>query len=440
MIVDTTWLSYIFAVVVGYFIFLLVIVLLSSRKQQGMNTSNYSPFFVIVIPARNEEPVIEATIENLLRLEKKEFLILIMNDGSADETSTIAKRFKQTGKVLVVDRDSAIAGRGKGDVLNHAYRLVCEEFNRQGGRQTSLRVKLPRKMGPQDIIICVMDADGRLEPGCLAAVSPYFENPSVGAVQLPVRIWNYGDGWLTRMQDIEFVGFSYFMQSARNWLGSVGLGGNGQFARFTALKSLGNSPWSDCLTEDLDIGLRLLAKGWKIRFCRSTFVAQHGLGELKAIMRQRTRWIQGHYTCWMHLLSLWRTGNLRIRTRIDSTIYLSFVAFILLVGLNIFLSLLGLLGLIVVENNFFSFTENLTIYLILSLLFAFGPTCLFLITYFRASERRFSIWTFPGLVISFAIYAYLFIPANLQALWNIVVGKAVWTKTPKNPVSECIRS
>ena len=50
----------------------------------------------------------------------------------------------------------------------------------------------------------------------------------------------------------EFVVFTEIFQRARQRVGSVGLGGNGQFARLTALMSLGDAPWTKCLTEDLD--------------------------------------------------------------------------------------------------------------------------------------------------------------------------------------------
>ncbi|MGH2968452.1 MAG: hypothetical protein ACRDK0_05240 [Solirubrobacteraceae bacterium] len=48
------------------------------------------------------------------------------------------------------------------------------------------------------------------------------------------------------------MGFSRLVQAGRDPLGSVGLGGNGQFVRLSALQDMGDSPWSRCLTEDLD--------------------------------------------------------------------------------------------------------------------------------------------------------------------------------------------
>ena len=61
--------------------------------------------------------------------------------------------------------------------------------------------------------------------------------------------------------------FTEIFQRGRQRVGSVGLGGNGQFTRLTALQSLATAPWTDCLTEDLDLGIRLLCRGWVNDFC-----------------------------------------------------------------------------------------------------------------------------------------------------------------------------
>ena len=122
-----------------------------------------------------------------------------------------------------------------------------------------------------------MDADGRLDRHALTETGRLFGNSRVGGVQIGVTITNAGDGLLPRCQDIEFVGFSHLAQAARDRIGSVGLGGNGQFTRLSALRSLGRPPWTDCLTEDLDLGLSLTRLGWRIRFCSTAWVAQEGV-------------------------------------------------------------------------------------------------------------------------------------------------------------------
>jgi cellulose synthase/poly-beta-1,6-N-acetylglucosamine synthase-like glycosyltransferase len=429
-IVDSTWITIIFMAVVVYFCFLGLVMLYNNRYRVLTETS-YSPFYVIIVPARNEELVIENTIKSFLKFDHDKYFVMIMNDGSTDKTSEIAHQYESTNKVKVIDRGPEIAGKGKGKVLNHAYQIICTEMQKDGD---SREIPMPVEVRPEDVIICIVDADGRLETNCLKAVAPYFESPEVGGAQLPVRIWNNTDSWLARMQDIEFVGFSYFMQSARDFLGSVGLGGNGQFVRLTALQQLGKDPWTDCLTEDLDIGIRIIANGWKIRFCPNTFVAQHGLNSWKALMRQRTRWVQGHYSCTGHIWTLWTSRNIRLSARFDSTIYLAFVLFILMVGFNFLLSILGWLGLIIIENKVLMVMYSLPYSTLWTIMFALGPTAMFMTTYYRHTQEdsKMPILLFPLAIILFSFYAYVFIPANMKALWNLAVSNETWVKTPRS--------
>ena len=169
-----------------------------------------------------------------------------------------------------------------------------------------------------------------------------------------VIIGNAEDGLMPRCQDLEFVGFSQLAQAARDRIGSVGLGGNGQFTRLVALQSLGRPPWTDCLTEDLDLGLNLTRLGWHIRFCRTTSVTQQGVRTV-ARLRQRTRWAQGHYQCWDHVPKLLTAGNVRLVTRLDLVLYLFFVAFVMFVAANLAIALAGALGWIVIVNEFLAF-------------------------------------------------------------------------------------
>src|SRR5205823_4034013 len=154
---------------------------------------------------------------------------------------------------------------------------------------------------PEDVVIVILDADGRIEPNAFLQVAPYFRDPKIAAVQIGVRMYNAGESRLARMQDLEFVTFTEIFQRGRQRLGSDGLGGNGQFARLSALESLGGAPWTDCLTEDLDLGLRLWARGYTNAFCPTTHVNQQAVTSLRRLVRQRARWFQGHLQCWRRI-------------------------------------------------------------------------------------------------------------------------------------------
>jgi hypothetical protein len=72
----------------------------------------------------------------------------------------------------------------------------------------------------------------------LVEVARLLQDPAVGAVQCRVRIHNR-DKILGAVQDLEFGSIVNASQILRNSTGSVGLGGNGQFTRLSALTALG---------------------------------------------------------------------------------------------------------------------------------------------------------------------------------------------------------
>ena len=111
------------------------------------------------------------------------------------------------------------------------------------------------------VIVVVVDADGRISPDAPRFAAAHFADPEVGGVQALVRIYNRS-GFLTRMQDVEFSVYGSVYQAGRNRAGTAGMGGNGQFNRLSALDAIvdGDGPWRHRLTEDQDLGLRLLAR------------------------------------------------------------------------------------------------------------------------------------------------------------------------------------
>ena len=114
------------------------------------------------------------------------------------------------------------------------------------------------------VLVVVVDADGRLSPDAPAMLSRHFRDPRVAGVQSRVRIYNRR-GWLTWCQDIEFSIFAAVFQLGRSAWGTANMGGNGQANRLAALDSVASEegPWRHRLTEDQDIGVRLIAAGWR---------------------------------------------------------------------------------------------------------------------------------------------------------------------------------
>jgi len=422
--VELTSLNYLVAAVVVYYMALFIHLSIRRALRAKMADTGYRPFFFIIIPAHNEEAVVSHTIDSLLRQDYPHAAIMVMNDGSMDRTSEIAHSYTADNPaVIVVDRGPEIAGRGKGQVLNHAFEII----------RGLVRDHSPMLDGrtEDDIIIGITDADGQLERHALTSVSQYFADPAVGGLQIGVRIANAGTNILTRMQDIEFVGFSAFVQEARDSFGSVGLGGNGQFTRLSALVSLGYAPWTDCLTEDLDLGLSLVQLGWRIRFCPNAYVAQQAVTNLRMLFRQRTRWVQGHYQCWRHLPDLMRSKDVPLGTRVDLALYLVLVCFVVLVSVGMVFAILSTAGLVITHSTAFHFVPAGLMRNTLILFLSFGPLTIFLLTYQGRTAFPMPVRWLPAYAVVFAVYTYAWMVATAWAWWRLLTGRGSWAKTAR---------
>jgi cellulose synthase/poly-beta-1,6-N-acetylglucosamine synthase-like glycosyltransferase len=370
---------------------------------------------VILIPALNERAVIADTVRSLLALAPRA-TVLVVDDASDDATGALAQR----AGARIVRRELPDAREGKGPALNHGYQaLVGELTARRGG-------------DPDHTIICVMDADGRLSPQAVPAVLSRFDNPRVGGVQLPVRIRNRRR-FLARMQDLEFWGMSAVAQMARIRTRSVSLGGNGQFTRLSALRSVGDAPWSDALTEDLDLGVELTLRGWELDCAAGAWVSQQGVETLRALLRQRTRWYQGHMMCARKAMMLWRSPQVERRTALETTLYLITPAFVMLPWSIAFTLGLGYFAYNVIHHNVLPFDGvgvQALFYAGFWYLLTFLPPVVLGLLYARRSEGEHSLGAiFKGHVHVF--YAYVNMAAGWRALGRIAIGRTAWAKTAR---------
>jgi cellulose synthase/poly-beta-1,6-N-acetylglucosamine synthase-like glycosyltransferase len=402
----------------GYLIWLAV---RTGRPRTGADTSNL--FFVLVVPALNEELVIGNTLRHLLSLAGDNFLVLVMDDGSDDRTAAVVSEFPPD-KVRLVTREAPFARQGKGAVLNHAYEVV-------------LTSELPEVYGEDNIVLVVMDADGQVDSNMLTAVAPYFADPRTAAVQTAVRMINARDNVLTRWQQYEFVTFNWLFSRARDSLGSVSLGGNGQFVRLSALVSLNDGPWTDCLTEDLDIGLRLRLLGWRNHYCHATRVSQQAVPSLRRLIRQRSRWFQGHISCCRYIPAV-LASDMRAYCKADIVHYLLAPAVVLPLGLLSAASLVGIgaaaaLGML--PGGVVSMPGDPATWFAWYL-FGLGLAPLYAIGMWR--DRQSSL--LGSLLWShlFTFGSYIWVAAGCIAVARMIRGRAGWLKTARVAVDRAV--
>jgi cellulose synthase/poly-beta-1,6-N-acetylglucosamine synthase-like glycosyltransferase len=417
LVIDTTFLTVYFLVTCTlYNIFLLLVI----QRAKLTNGEDVGHFFSLVIPAHNEEKVLGKTLESIMNFDypPELFEVILVNDGSIDKTEKIARLFQKKYsnlKVLTIPKNNG--GRGKSTALNIGFADFLLSWR-------GLEIK-PRHRW----IIGVFDSDALPKSDMLKKVSFQFTDLDVGGVQTLVRIKNSKTSFLAKLQDIEFLAFARVIQFARtNYSGAVALGGNGQFVRASALDDVAlkeqEEYWSPAsLTEDLDIGVRLLIKKWKNVYIDTTSVSQEGTETIRTMFRQRERWAWGTLQTLKRFVfnpNFWRK-NFSFRTKLDISVYLIHVLLPVLVFLCWIWSGLALMGIIGVSNLFpfvfmvvngFSFVP----------LFGYG---------LYKEKNEYPRWQIIPLIFIAAAYTYHWIPVVMSAIIRFLTTKPKWTKTPR---------
>jgi cellulose synthase/poly-beta-1,6-N-acetylglucosamine synthase-like glycosyltransferase len=397
----------------------LSIFLMSRRRRPEPLPSPETLYFVFVLPCLNEEVVIGRTLESLLETPGDNYSILVIDDGSEDRTAEIVESY-DSDRVWLFQRKAPHAREGKGKALNAAYRWLRDSGVLRGVDQ-------------KDVVIAILDADGRIEPNALYEVAHYFRNPKAGAVQIGVRMFNKTESLLTRLQDFEFVTFTEIFQRGRQRFGSVGLGGNGQFTRFTALKALGDDPWTDCLTEDLDLGLRLLSLGWENAFCPTSHVSQQAVNKFRRLLTQRSRWFQGHLQCWKRIPNV-LFSKLPDKTAMDLMWHLLSPGLVLVMSLPMAVFMVGLTGATITDPDgvWASLSGNGGLLLVLWYLLSFGLAPFYGFSYWLR-EKDVGLFRAIAYAHAYNLYSYLWFIAGWRAAFRMLRGKRGWAKTARTP-------
>ena len=400
-------------VALGYTVTLLVISRRPPRRSADGRRGALDPGMriVVLMPCLNEAEVIAASVQRLLDIHDPGLHVMVIDDGSDDGTGDVVQALGDP-RAEVLRRVLPNARRGKGEALNNALAVVRERF---------------AGCDPSSVIIGVVDADGRLDPHAIAEARRAFAPAEVGAVQMGVRINNRFSSLLARMQDMEFVVFTAVFQEGRRRLGSVGMGGNAQFARLSALNSLGRRPWTRSLTEDFDLGVRLNGVGWTNEYWGRAAVHQQGVTSGRRLLRQRTRWFQGNLQS-AHLLGRVARRQ-RGLSRADS-LWQILTPSVLLAGSFLVASFLSTLVLAVtaaVRGAPQSWLWVLSAYLL-----AFGPGLVFGWLYWRV-ERSEGLGLLRALAYSHLFVLYGLMPCLIgwRALARQATGRTGWAKTAR---------
>lgn len=398
--------------------------LLERDPGRGSGEDQQSEYlWVFVVPALNEEVTIADSVGRLREVEVDHKRILVVNDGSDDRTGEILADLG-SDDLTVLTRVQPEAQKGKSEALNDAWRHLTEVVLTQG------------KFAGWDskkVIVTIVDADGRLDSRA-GRIARHFEDERVGGVQSLVRIYNRKT-LLTWAQDLEFAVFGYVFQMGRMVWGTANMGGNGQFNRLQALNEITEvgpsgkrGPWREGrLTEDQDIGLRLIRAGWRGRQSTLVTIEQQGLNSLGALYRQRTRWAQGGWQMIDLVPSLARNPYLGFVAKWDQFWYLMTPLLQTFMGSTVALSIMLLTtGMVDVVWTW----PIVVLVYVLSVVPGLAG-----VLFARRSLNPLKILFHFVAAHGYVIYSWLIFPVVYRALWRHLRGASTWAKTRREALT-----
>ena len=416
-----------FVLLTSFLLYVVLILVPFLRHRPGPTGDAAAYEWHFFVPCRNEQAVIGGSLARL-RATFASAHVWVIDDASDDATAAIVEAAAgEDPRVHLVRRTFPNAQTGKGDALNAAYRALSDWL--AGAPGTS----------HDRVIVGVVDADGVLAADALGYAAGAFAEPAVGAAQCQVQMFAAPAGTgrfgrlLRDLQDAEFRTTIAAMQVLRGYTLSVGLGGNGQFSRLSALDAIGAQaadPWHGSLLEDYELSLHLMLAGWQTRYLHEAVVSQEAVVTLPTLVRQRTRWCQGGMQCVRYLRQVAVSPHITPAATIEMAYFLS-TPFQELVGMVVWpLVLLGVfVAGVQASPDLATFAASAAWVLPLVLLTGILPFASWGFVYGR--QRGAGFLRTLGYGVAYWIYSYLPQVYVVCAVRRLIQGRNGWEKTAR---------
>lgn len=379
--------------------------------------------FLILVAAHNEEKVIGSTLANLQKIDYKKDLydIYVVNDNSTDRTGKICDQY------------------GFKHIDTAEKKFPREGVGKPAGLQYALRALGFEKLVDQYDVLMILDADNHVDANILKELNSQFIQKGK-----PEVIQAYLDSKnTTKTLSLGYaLGYLYtnrFFQLAKYRLGLPNaIGGTGFIVRLDYLMKHGGFRFKS-LTEDLELEMEVVKNNGRILWNHFTRIYDEKPEQLKASIKQRTRWSQGHwYVAFTYLLPFLKKlftdkkGKIKI---IDQLLYL----FSMSRSIHFLISTIGLsvsATFAVINNdlqilsndsaNLVSFILGLSLIIFLSFFYQFFICLRHAIV--LDSKYRFQ---FVKMTLSLLYYTYTFMFAQILGLlkWR---QQHTWVKTEHN--------
>ncbi len=249
------------------------------RERYDSFDPSFRPAVSVVIAAYNEEKVIARTIRAVIATGYGPLEIIVVDDGSKDDTSGEVRANFGDAVTLFVQ-----ANGGKASALNRGMAAATNE------------------------IIIALDADTVFAKDTIEKLIRHFADPLVGAVAGNVKVGNRINP-LTYWQSIEYVTSQNLDRRAYATINSVTVvpGAVGAWRREAILQAGGYT--DDTMAEDMDLTWRIRRIGWRIETESYAIGYTEAPDSIRALFGQRFRWAFGTLqSLWKHRRAIGRYG------------------------------------------------------------------------------------------------------------------------------------
>ena len=376
--------------------------LLENRGNIIKREAKRFPKVTIIVPAYNEEKTLYKTICSLLRLDypKNKLEILVVDDGSTDNTYKIAKQFISKGVKVFTKKNE-----GKGKTLNFGIKRSTGEF------------------------IGCLDADSFVSREALKRMVAYFDNPKVMSVTPSLKVYK-PKRFLQKIQMMEYL-IGIFLRKMFAFLGSIHVTpGPFSIYRRAFFKKHGGYDENN-LTEDIEVALRIQKEGYLIENTVDAPVYTVAPASFKALLNQRVRWYLGFMENIVKYKQLFskKYGNLGLFILPSSlfTVLLVIVSFYYFFSKLVFDSIqhyqnFSSIGFDIFRDFSFkinSFYINLTPAIVLSILLMLIGTVVIIIAKKISNEKTSLIFSYiPYLIFYWFFFSFWWIMSGVSKVFR----------------------
>lgn len=368
-------------------------------------TKNYS--LSVLVPAYNESKTIADTIEHIFDSDYPVTEVLVVNDGSTDNTLLVLKGLisKYKGKLKILNKENS----GKADSLNKALKFAKGE------------------------LIAVVDADSYPSKTAFTKLIGFFDNPNVG-ITTAACIPRNRRTLLEKMQVIEYKVIA-FTRKLLGYVDSIYVApGSLSVYRKKAVLDVGGFDTKN-ITEDVEMTWRLLRGGWDVKMALGAIVTTTTPNKIKSWFVQRRRWsVGGLQTLIKYKKSLMRHGMLGYF--IVPYFAMGFILGLLGLGILAYLTTRRVLrnyllakysielGVPVLTMNELLITPSVLNYfgIVLFVLFLFFTLFVLAIMKDSVLEKQ----SFFNLMFYMTIYLLIYPITTILAVDHVIRGKMVW--------------